>query len=123
MTTTTIKDPVDVLAERLAGKPGDVERASRILADIQAQVHRVLFVSPRVKGVDIHIPTPDSYHHAEMKISFRVVGGPIFKRYLLHFRLDGRATKKVWLNGKTVDTDAAAIIAARFIADAVNQTN
>lgn len=123
MSTIAMKDPVDVLAERLTDKPGDVERASRILADVQAQVHRVLFVAPNVRTVEIYWPPPDSYHAACMRISFKVKGGPLFNKHVLEFRLDGRRPETIRLNGNNMPTDIAATHAARYIAKAITTSH
>tara|TARA_R110002110_G_scaffold9416_1_gene46290 strand:+ start:537 stop:875 length:339 start_codon:yes stop_codon:yes gene_type:complete len=110
---------LDVLAARLGDNPGDVEKAARVLTEIQAQLHGVLFAAPKVRNVSIRWPPPTSHYHAAMAITFKVEGRS-FKTHRLAFRLDGRRVDNIRFNGRKMPTSAAVPEGATLIADSVN---
>jgi len=119
-TMSVAQDPVEVLASRLGDNPSDIEKASRVLLEIQAQVHRMLFAAPNILGVVVNWPTPNSYHVAALKFSFRVKGGG-FKRWHIQYALDGRQPENIKFNGRRIPTSAAVPEAATLIAFASNR--
>lgn len=114
---STTEDPVTLLVQELAQHPSDVERAAQYLEKVQSDLRRVLFSAPHIRGVEIVWPPPDSYHHATLRIAYKVDGK--FGRKWLEFRADGRDMTRIRLNGSWVPADNAVTVATKMVADSI----